>query len=448
MLKKKELELFYKKVKDSYRPIIFFDDDPDGLCSYLLIQKFLMQKGREAKGVIVKGSPLKGTYWKEKYSLFDKVFILDKPRVEQEFLDKIKNEKIWLDHHTLPDEIPQKVVYLNPRIHQKSDGRPTTYWVYNALKKDKFMKKYEWLAAIGTTADYYFNKQFIKNTIQLFTQNKTKNITKKKNKNDENNKNDKNNKNHENNKKNKDVFENIKGLTIDNRFANRTIKTIEEALFTPNPLSILIRVFSFALQGKTSAINRNIRILERIEDPRQIIDTLFYITNKKMNRKMTDITKNTEIKTIEEIESMEKSTIKGVNKGIYPLIKHFLTINKKFTQILSHAEESSIKDSDMLVYTYTGATGLSSMISNHLSYKYPEKLVIICRKHGKRINCSLRNPKIDIRNILEKALNTIDGYGGGHEHACGANIAAEDFNFFIEEIKKEFKKAIKNSKYK
>jgi len=35
---------------------------------------------------------------------------------------------------------------------------------------------------------------------------------------------------------------------------------------------------------------------------------------------------------------------------------------------------------------------------------------------------------------LEKALVGIDGYGGGHEHACGAAIKKHDFKKFIENI--------------
>ncbi len=39
--------------------------------------------------------------------------------------------------------------------------------------------------------------------------------------------------------------------------------------------------------------------------------------------------------------------------------------------------------------------------------------------------------------IIEKALVGISGYGGGHEHACGACVKVEDFNQFIDNFKKE-----------
>ena len=37
---------------------------------------------------------------------------------------------------------------------------------------------------------------------------------------------------------------------------------------------------------------------------------------------------------------------------------------------------------------------------------------------------------------MEKALQGVQGYGGGHLHACGANIKVEDFDRFVDNIKK------------
>ena len=50
---------------------------------------------------------------------------------------------------------------------------------------------------------------------------------------------------------------------------------------------------------------------------------------------------------------------------------------------------------------------------------------------------SLRSKEIIIRTVLEKALEGVQGYGGGHEHACGANVKKEDFDRFIENFKKQ-----------
>ena len=42
-----------------------------------------------------------------------------------------------------------------------------------------------------------------------------------------------------------------------------------------------------------------------------------------------------------------------------------------------------------------------------------------------------------ILSILKNALVGIEGYGGGHEYACGASVKKEDFERFIENIKSQ-----------
>ncbi len=49
---------------------------------------------------------------------------------------------------------------------------------------------------------------------------------------------------------------------------------------------------------------------------------------------------------------------------------------------------------------------------------------------------SLRSTKTIINKILPKALNGLDGYGGGHEHACGGSVKKKDFTTFISNLKK------------
>ena len=54
------------------------------------------------------------------------------------------------------------------------------------------------------------------------------------------------------------------------------------------------------------------------------------------------------------------------------------------------------------------------------------------------MKCSLRSAKnINIAIALEKALVGIEGYGGGHEQACGACVKEEDFERFLEQLEAE-----------
>ncbi|NTV23754.1 MAG: DHH family phosphoesterase, partial [Nanoarchaeota archaeon] len=50
---------------------------------------------------------------------------------------------------------------------------------------------------------------------------------------------------------------------------------------------------------------------------------------------------------------------------------------------------------------------------------------------------SLRSAKRKVLPILHKALEGLKGFGGGHEHACGANVNEADFDEFLENIKKQ-----------
>src|SRR3989344_3575465 len=79
------------------RPLIFFDDDQDGLCSFLQFYRYK----QEGKGIIVKTAPKLSAVFLNKVIEYqpDKIFILDVALVEQEFLDEIKVPAIWVDHH-------------------------------------------------------------------------------------------------------------------------------------------------------------------------------------------------------------------------------------------------------------------------------------------------------------------------------------------------------------
>ena len=48
---------------------------------------------------------------------------------------------------------------------------------------------------------------------------------------------------------------------------------------------------------------------------------------------------------------------------------------------------------------------------------------------------SIRSKGILIPKILEKSLVGLEGYGGGHEYACGANVKESDFVEFVKRIK-------------
>ena len=214
MLSTKQIEEIRGYLKKSENPLFFFDDDPDGLCSYLLLKKYI-DKG---KGVVLKTKPIleEGLYMKVREYNPDYIFILDIPIVEQEFIDKANVPIIWLDHHKPIDR--KGVKYFNPRLNDDKNNKPTTYWAHKITEE-----KFPWLAAVGTISDWYypsFAKEFSKQNPKLLP---TK------------------------------------------------IKTPDEAIFN-SKLGDIITIFTMVLKNATSKVHRMANLLMKIEDPWELLE--------------------------------------------------------------------------------------------------------------------------------------------------------------------------------
>ena len=115
MLTKEQISEIKEHVERAQNPVFFFDNDQDGLCSFLLLQRYL---GR-GKGVAVKSFPaLDASYFRKVNELnADYIFILDKPVVSKEFweeVEKVNLPVVWIDHHKLNGEkVPDFVNYYN-----------------------------------------------------------------------------------------------------------------------------------------------------------------------------------------------------------------------------------------------------------------------------------------------------------------------------------------------
>jgi len=154
MLTKKQITQIKESLEKSQNPLFFFDNDADGLCSFLLLQKYA---GR-GKGVPVKTFPgLTADYFRKINELNpDCVFILDKPIVEEEFWKKIEQINlpvIWIDHHEInKDSIPEFVDYYNPLYNPKSNNEPVTYLCHQINNKKEDL----WISVAGCISDKFF----------------------------------------------------------------------------------------------------------------------------------------------------------------------------------------------------------------------------------------------------------------------------------------------------
>ena len=147
MLTKKQITEIREHLEKAQNPIFFFDNDGDGLCSFLLLQRYI---GR-GKGVAMKSAD-SGNYFKKVIELnADYIFILDKPVVSEKFFEEVRQVNIpvvWIDHHE-NNNIPDFVNYYNPLLNKGKTNEPVTELCYRiAEKKDDL-----WIAIVGCISD-------------------------------------------------------------------------------------------------------------------------------------------------------------------------------------------------------------------------------------------------------------------------------------------------------
>jgi single-stranded DNA-specific DHH superfamily exonuclease len=177
------------------------------------------------------------------------------------------------------------------------------------------------------------------------------------------------------------------------------VKNVDDALFD-TPLSTLVKVFSFVLKGRTGEVNKAVRILTRLASPYEVL---------------------------------KQETPAG--KHVWQMYDF---INKSYQQMLDKAIATIDDREQTIVYTYVDdKLSLTKDLANELLYRY-RKVIVLGRERLGEVRCSLRSPPgVNIKAALEKALVGVEGYGGGHENACGAAVKKEDFKRFIDNLKRE-----------
>ncbi len=148
----KEVKEIQDHLEKAQNPLFYFDNDQDGLSSYLLLRRFI----ERGNGVPVKTSPLDLDYYRrvEEFSP-DYIFILDQPTVSNEFFEKLRETNlpvVWIDHHENNiQEIPAWVNYYNPLYNETKLNEPVTALAYQITKRKEDL----WIAVLGCIADKF-----------------------------------------------------------------------------------------------------------------------------------------------------------------------------------------------------------------------------------------------------------------------------------------------------
>ena len=149
MLTDKEINEIRDHLENAKNPVFFFDNDPDGLCSFLILQRAI----GHGRGVAIKSFPgLDKNYFKrvEEFNA-DYIFVLDKPLIDQEFIDLAEKNNIPLvhiDHHNVPKS---NLKYYYNTFYSSKNNESVAYLCYKVTRRKEDM----WLALIGCITDSY-----------------------------------------------------------------------------------------------------------------------------------------------------------------------------------------------------------------------------------------------------------------------------------------------------
>lgn len=179
----------------------------------------------------------------------------------------------------------------------------------------------------------------------------------------------------------------------------KKIKTPDAALFG-SEIGKLVKIISFMLKGSMADVNKCLQYLSTIKSPHEILRQ----------------------------ETPEGRYIYNKAQSVW----------QDYDRLLEHAKSKKSRDK-VLVFTYDGSNSFTKELSNEMLYLFPKKIIVVGRKKGGEYKLSFRS-STPVRPILQKALAGIDGYGGGHENACGGCVKEKDWERFLEQFREEVKK--------
>ena len=136
----------------------------------------------------------------------------------------------------------------------------------------------------------------------------------------------------------------------------------------------------------------------------------------------------TRLKTPYEIVNQETPA------GRY-LHRKYDKINKNYLVLLNKALKQKPENKLLIFHYLHDKISMTKDLANELLHKNPDKIIIIAREKADEIKMSLRSKTIKLPPIIKKALIGVEGFGGGHEYACGANVKKRDFDKFIATFK-------------
>lgn len=153
---------FLKNISEKDDVVVVFNNDGDGICSCVLLNKFLAKTGRKKPYIINQPMPMdKNIIQRIQTTVPHKIIFLDIAADQQQgILKKLGGicDILIVDHHQVfKDMTGKNIVHYNPRMEKHDVYQSTSYCVYKICSKLEDMSEALWIAGIGMVSDYNLN---------------------------------------------------------------------------------------------------------------------------------------------------------------------------------------------------------------------------------------------------------------------------------------------------
>lgn len=149
---------FLRNIKPTDGVVLVYNDDVDGICSCVLVKKWLAHIGLEPYIIAQPMPPEKNLIRRIQTGLPNKIIFLDMAVDQQPLvLKKLKGiaDILIVDHHVISHDMSELgLVHYNPRFEDPRRYQSTSYIVYKIASRLMDLSEWLWIAALGAVADY------------------------------------------------------------------------------------------------------------------------------------------------------------------------------------------------------------------------------------------------------------------------------------------------------